>query len=311
LSEKLGTAFEYRKGLPVVRAEKRVVMLSSGWLRRSRVGVYGLAFGLLTAPIAAPSATAGSEPWPSNVTATYKITFNGFDIGVFRFQTNIGPQGYTANGDAQISALLGAFTWRGITRVSGAVDAGAPHPAGYTFDFQSSSRSGAIKLGFRQDNITSVSLLPPIEDTEDHVPVREQHLKGVLDPLSAILALARSDPQNPCGRKLSIFDGKQRFDLQMQFRRQERITEARHSGQPDVATVCRVKYTPIAGHRQNDETRAMAASTGIEVSLRHLPSANIMVPHEITIPTGMGPAVLTAQRIEVSTVTNGQIALSQ
>ena len=36
-----------------------------------------------------------------------------------------------------------------------------------------------------------------------------------------------------------------------------------------------------------------------------------MVPHEITIPTGMGPAVLTAQRVEVSTVANGQIALSQ
>ena len=245
------------------------------------------------------------------MTALYKISFNGLEIGTFQFQTTIGPQGYTASGDAQISALLGVFTWRGVTRVSGAVDGATPHPAGYSFDFQSSTRSGAVKLGFKQDNITSVSMIPKIEDTEETVPVREQHLKGVLDPLSALLALSRADPANPCGRKLSIFDGKQRFDLAMSFRRNEKIVEARPSGQPGVATVCRVKYTPIARHKQNDDTRTLANSTGIEVALRHIPSANIMVPRQITIPTGMGPAVLTAQRVEVSTVANGQIALSQ
>jgi len=286
-------------------------MVACGLRRFSRAVVLGVVIGLSGVVTTAPSALAGSDPWPSQVTALYKISFNGLEIGTFQFQTTIGAQGYTASGDAQISALLGVFTWRGITRVSGAVDGATPHPAGYSFDFQSSSRSGSVKLGFKQDNITSVSMIPKIEDTEETVPVREQHLKGVLDPLSALLALSRADPANPCGRKLSIFDGKQRFDLAMSFRRNEKIVEARPSGQPGVATVCRVKYTPIAGHKQNDDTRTLANSTGIEVALRHIPSANIMVPHEITIPTGMGPAVLTAQRVEVSTVANGQIALSQ
>lgn len=284
-----------------------MVSLSSRVVRLVSSGL-----GLVGVASATVAPASGGEPWPSRVVATYKVAFNGFDIGSFRFQTAIGPQGYTADGNAELSALLGAFTWRGITRVAGHLDDTAPHPAGYSFDFRSSSRSGSVKLGFRQDNVTNVSMVPPAEDTGDQVPVKEAHLKGVLDPLSAVLALARL-PQgsgDPCARKLSIFDGKQRFDLVLSHRRDERIQEGRPSGQPDVVHVCRVRFVPIAGHRRNEETRNLAEQTGIEVALRPVPSANIYVPHQITVPTGLGSAVLTAQRVEIQSPSIGAIALT-
>lgn len=268
----------------------------------------GLGLAGLGLTVLSPVADA-AEVWPSHVTATYKVAFNGFDIGNFRFQTAIGPQGYTADGNAELSALLGAFTWQGITRVAGSLDAATPHPAGYSFDFRSSSRAGSVKLGFRQDNVTSVSMVPPAELTGEEVPVKEQHLKGVLDPLSAVLALARAPASgDPCNRKLSIFDGKQRFDLVLSHRRDERIAQA--GGQADVVHVCRVKFVPIAGHKRNEETRNLAEQTGIEVSLRPVPSANIFVPHQITVPTGLGAAVLTAQRIDIQGASMGAIALT-
>ena len=254
----------------------------------------------------ASKAEAG-EPWPAEVQALYRIEFNGFDVGSFEFNSNVSGPNYTLTGDAQLSALLGAFRWQAQTRTAGMIAADTPKPAGYTFDFSGTGKSGAVKMGFNGDGITSVSHVPS-SPAAGAVAVRDQHLKGVLDPLSTVMALSRSDSANPCNRRLAVFDGRQRFDLALSFKRQERIAETRPTGQPSVAYVCKVRYLPIAGHRATDETRAMAASDDIEISLRPVPSANLFIPHEISIPTGAGTARLIAQSVRITTRSE-QIAL--
>lgn len=265
-----------------------------------------LAAGLGLTALSSPA--DATEPWPTHVQAVYRVEFGGFDIGTFEFKSAINGPSYTVTGDAKLSALLGAFKWRGETRTAGALQGDAPRPAGYMFDFAGTTKSGNIKMSFAGDSVTTVAQVPPVPPAPGTVPLQNAHLKGVLDPLSAVLAIARTDSANPCGRKLAIFDGKQRFDLLLSFRRQERVADARPTGQPGVAYVCRVKYMPIAGHKANDENRALAASNDIEISLRPVPSANLFVPHEITIPTSAGTAKLIAQQVQIVTRSE-QIAL--
>ncbi len=252
---------------------------------------------------------AEAEPWPSRVNAVYKIEFGGFDVGTFEFSSSVNGQSYTLTGDAKLSALLGAFKWQGATRSSGALAGDQPQPSGYTFNFVSTAKNGSLKMGFAGDKVASVAHVPVHQPAPMTVPVRDVDLKGVLDPLSAVMALSRTKAENPCGRKLAVFDGKQRFDLQLTYKRQDRVTDVRPSGQPGIAYVCKVKYTPIAGHKPTEESRTMAASQGIEVSLRPVPSANLFVPHQIIIPTGAGIAKLTAIRVHITTPRNEQIAL--
>ena len=267
------------------------------------------ALPLLSGAIGALVADAkAAEPWPGQVQAIYRIEFNGFDIGTFEFNSSVAGSGYTLTGDAQLSALLGAFQWKAQTRTAGTLAADAPKPAGYTFAFNGTGKSGSIKMGFAGDSVTSLSQVPPANPMPGTVAVREPHLKGVLDPLSAVMALSRSDNANPCGRRLAVFDGRQRFDLMLSYRRQERIAETRPTGQPGVAYVCKVRYVPIAGHRATEETRAMAASSDIEISLRPVPSAGLFVPHEITIPSPAGTIRLIAQSVRIVTHSE-QIAL--
>lgn len=276
---------------------------------KSRIASFVAALPLAAGLSASASPAAHAvEPWPGHVHAVYRVEFNGFDIGTFDFNANVNGASYALTGDAKISALLGAFRWQGATRASGVLTGDAPKPAGYTFDYNTSSKNGSIKMGFTAENVTSLSHVPPYYQPPGIVNVREPHLKGVLDPLSAVMAISRTDSANPCGRRLAVFDGKQRFDLLLSFRRQERISEQRPSGQPGVAYVCKVKYTPIAGHKVSEETRALAASNDIEISLRPVPSANLFVPHSITIPTGAGTARLIAQSIRIVTRSE-QIAL--
>lgn len=258
---------------------------------------------LLAATVATSSASTqlSAEAWPDRVDATYKIAFNGIEIGKFDFHSEISGNSYVAQGDARISALLGAFKWQGATRSSGQVGNLAPKPAGYTFDFRSTGRDGSIKMGFQNGNVTNVTALPQKPPSPGTIPVKDQHLVGVLDPLSAVLALSRTSNSNPCGRKISVFDGKQRFDLSLTYVRQQAVAEARPSGQPGVAFVCKVKYHPIAGHSMNEESRQMSHNDGIEVAFRPVPSAALYVPHSISIATMAGTATLTAERIQIQT----------
>lgn len=265
-------------------------------------------------PLVGLASATQAEPrdaWPSKVRAVYRIDFNGFDIGNFEFNADIAGRNFTLTGDAQLSALLGAFKWRGTTRSAGVIAANGPRPGGYTFDFAGTGKTGAVKMAFSGDGVSSLTHDPVVPPESGTVPVLPHHLKNVLDPLSAIMALSRNSTDNPCDRRLAVFDGKQRFDLVLSFHRQEPISETRPSGQAGVAFVCRVRYQPIAGHRMTDSTRNLSESSGIEISLRPVPSANLFIPHQITIPTGAGPATLTSLRVDIVTPRNEQIALSQ
>jgi hypothetical protein len=240
--------------------------------------------------------------------ALYDINFNGFNVGTFEFQSQAERQSYTLFGNAKLSVLLGAFSWDAETRSFGLIVNQAPKPASFSFDFKSSLRTGSTKLGFANGAVSDISHLPPEMPRPDTVPLREQHLKGVVDPLSAIMMLARASA-NPCDRRIPIFDGKERFDLVFSYKGERKVVEQAPSGQPGLAYVCRVRYLPIAGHKIDTETSHMAANNDIEVALRPVPSANVLIPYQVSIPTMAGSATIVSKRVEIDSPGKPQIAL--
>ena len=247
--------------------------------------------------------------WPANVRAVYDINFNGFNVGTFEFQSQSEEESYSLTGNAQLSLLLGAFTWIGETRSFGLIANHMPKPAAFAFDFKANSKVGSTKMDFADGIVAAIRHTPTPVPKPDMVPVRQQHLKGVLDPLSAIMVVARGSNPNPCDRRLPIFDGKERFDLVLSYKGQMKVNEQQPSGQPAMAHVCKVKYQPIAGHKVDTETSFMATTDAIEVALRPVPSANILIPYQITIPTMVGYATLVAKRVDIETPGKPQIAL--
>lgn len=267
-----------------------------------------LAAGLALMLLWLPAPAAADPSAPSKVSARYKVFFNGFDIGSFRFESSVDSAAYSLAGDAKVSALLGMLKWSGATRSTGDLARGQPKPSGYSMKYKSSSNSGSVDMSFKKGRVAERTLVPPGSSSKSRVPLTEEHLEGVLDPMSAVLAMTTGQLDNPCDRTIAVFDGKQRFDLALSFRRNERIKEARPSGEPAVAIVCSVRYIPVAGHKSNKTVRSLAANEGIEVALRPIPSANILIPYEVTVPTFAGSAVLRAQRVEITTEMR-QIAL--
>jgi hypothetical protein len=57
------------------------------------------------------------------------------------------------------------------------------------------------------------------------------------------------------------------------------------------------------------ENSHLATTDDIEVSLRPVPSANVLVPYQVTIPTLLGYATIISRRVEIESPGKPQIAL--
>ncbi len=279
--------------------------------RASRALAAGVAALILSAlpqgplgPVVSQAESRPQAPLSAQISAVYQIALNGFDVGSFHYVSETSGGAYKLTSDVELSLLMGAFHWKGVSKTSGQTSNAAVKPASFGFEYSSSLKSGSVRMGFAKGSVESVSIDPPAPPIPDVVPLTPEHLVNVLDPLSAILAMTQDTGGKPCDRKLAVFDGKQRFDLQLMYRRQDAI-----EGSTETASVCRVKYIPIAGYRRSEETANLARSTGIEISFRQVPGAKVFVPQKIVLPTLAGPAEITVQRVDLKLAGSGQIAL--
>ncbi len=261
-----------------------------------------------------PTLTAGAAetaPWPSEVRATYDINFAGIDIGNFVMTSELAGRDYKVTGNVKIAIAFGAFSWRATAVSTGTAGPRGPEPARHTFQFRRNSKGGSVAMGFAGGRVTSLQVEPVRAPDPRRVTVEPQHMKGVFDPMSAILAVTRANGDaDPCQRRIPVFDGKQRLDLEFSFKRHETIKEARNSGQPRKGFVCQVRYIPVAGHKKVDrEVSMIAGSNGIEVVLQHIPAAGLYIPAAVRVPTPAGTATLVSKAIDITTVRQERIAL--
>jgi Protein of unknown function (DUF3108) len=277
---------------------------------RSSVRPQTLALAALAALVAVQPGQA-AEAWPATVEARYKLKFNGIDVGHIAFSSKTTAKTYALNSNGQVSVLFGAVKWIGTSNVSGAIEAAAPAPKAYAFDWKKNSKGGAIKIGYAGGKAASVSVDPPPSDSPEVIPVTDQHRTGALDPLSAIMALSRSDQGDPCNRRVAVFDGKQRFNIVLSAKRRTLIPAPKSGGASTIGFVCRAMYEPIAGHKANGASKSYAANPDAEVVFRQLPGSGLLIPQSVTIPTPWGTGSMVMETMTVTSASAGQVALSE
>ena len=282
--------------LPSRVARVRSAALAAVWI----AGAAGSPFER----VAAHAQTPVVKNKATHVSAVYQIVLNGFDIGNFRYTSEVNGPAYALTSDVELSLLMGAFHWKGVSRTSGTATSAGPRPASFGFDYTSSLKDGSVRMGFTKGTVDTISIEPPAAPVPDTVALKPEHLANVLDPLTAILSLTQDTGSKPCDRKLAIFDGKQRFDLQLVYLRQDPI-----EGTSETASVCRVRYIPIAGFRATEETANLARTTGIEISFRQVVGAKLLVPQKVLLPTLAGAAEISVQHVDIDTPGSGQVAL--
>jgi hypothetical protein len=279
-----------------------------GWSARLGLGAM-LGWATACAPAATRAEPAEVTPFVSKIVVSYNIRFNGIGIGDVKFWSQMTSRQYTLTAKASISVLAGMmFDWKGSTSSSGLVTAKGPLPANYNFAYEANDKREQIQLRFTNNKVEEVLINPVKAPKSGRVPITDEHLRDVVDPLSAVILLSRAGDKKggteACERRLPIFDGKMRYDLVFNYKTTKQLES--EGGYKGPAYVCKVKFIPIAGHRPGRKDGLITNTDNIEVWLVPIPDAHIVFPYYVTIPTTAGSASITSERFEFETPSHGR-----
>ena len=287
----------------------------AGKAQGRKVRVRALALGTMLALTGgmALSAPAAAQNSISKIQATYYIYLGGFYLGDFRFLSTFRGNSYTFTGQTHIKPPIISlfFDWKGRVSSNGTVQGNRANPKSYSFTFRSSKKSGRLNMTFANGNVVQVVERPHKGLSRKHVPVKPEHLRGVVDPMSALMMIKRGRSlRTACNQKIPVFDGKQRFDLKFSYKGMVRVSRNDTGAYAGPVVVCRVRYQPISGYKpSNKTTQYIAKSRDIEIWLMPLPRSNIFVPYRINLPTPAGMASVKPRSFQIRHRSGRRVAL--
>ncbi|HEY3639821.1 MAG TPA: DUF3108 domain-containing protein [Xanthobacteraceae bacterium] len=266
---------------------------------RSLVRLTGLAGALV---LIAMLVDAGSQNARAQgkLDATYAVTLSGVPIGKGSWSIDVSDDQFTATASGGTSGLLRVFaSGQGNSAAHGGVSGGQPISSTYTSSIISDNRSDQVRILFSGGAVKEYLADPPTIPSPDRVPLTEAHRKGVLDPMTASLIRVSGNGDTfvpeACQRTLPVFDGRMRYDLQLVFKRLDKVKSER--GYQGTVVVCAVYFSPIAGHVPERSTiKYLVAQRDMEVWLAPIAGTRLMVPYRASVPTPIGMGVLQANQ---------------
>jgi Protein of unknown function (DUF3108) len=251
----------------------------------------------------------------SRLAAVYSIRFAGIKLGKFEIWSNLNEKSYSMRGKGELKFITGLiFEIKGGTTSTGAVTKNGPQPTSFTFDFKTKKSNGKLAMMFDGNTVAQVTAQPPFVENPKDIPVTAAHVKDVLDPLSALFFSAKTAKLNTdgsvCPGRIPVFDGKQRFDLELSHKKTVQVKKRGKGGYSGPAVVCRIKYIPIAGYKPNNSgIKFMMETDKLEVWLIRVPKKEMYVPYHITIPTPYGTASATSIGLQLEIPGEKKIAV--
>lgn len=230
--------------------------------------------------------------------ARYSVTLAGIPLGSGTWIIDIAPDQYTAVASGRTTGLVKLISdGSGSGGSRGVVQGATLIPTSYASSSTSDKKADEVRMTLRAGTVKDVSAEPPLEPSPDRVPVTDAHRKGVTDPMTAAImpVPGNGDVITPgaCKRKLAIFDGRQRVDIDLVFKRIEQVKADK--GYQGPVVVCQVLYRPIAGHRpERAGIKYLVEQRDMEMWLAPIAGTRVLVPFRFSVPTPYGQGVLQA-----------------
>lgn len=242
------------------------------------------------AALAAPCHAQG------RIRAQFSIEMTGVPIGQIGWLIDIGAARYTTSAHGKASGVLSVlFKGEGSIVAHGNVADAVFSPTYFTSDIIDEDGTSALRMTFDEGGVKEL-VAPPEPPHKDRVPVAAADLRGVIDPLTAMLLPTGDDPMvgSTCNRMVRIFDGRRRYNLLMTFKRLDTIKiETGYSGK---VLVCNVALQPVSGHRAGSIlVKYVVGRRDLELWLVPV-AAKVVAPVRIVVPTLLGTLEISAEQ---------------
>jgi hypothetical protein len=240
----------------------------------------------------------------STLTARYRLSLAGIEIGAGDWSVDIDKDRYTARSSGQLFGMWRALLGPEISATThGTASQGHLAPTSYVANFSSDYTINDVRIVLRDGIVSEVEANPPIPASPDRVPVTAADLRGAIDPLTAGLVLVPGTGDVPalaaCQHTLPIFDGTHRFDMALSFKRMDRIKA--ETGYQGPGVVCGMSYRPVAGYKMDAfRVNYLKQARDMEVWFAPIAGTRLLAMFRISIPTMLGSAMLEATRFETA-----------
>ncbi|MBO6756768.1 MAG: DUF3108 domain-containing protein [Roseibium sp.] len=245
--------------------------------------------------------TAPAEAKKSSIGGLYSISVAGLKIGQGSLSLVLQGNAYSAKVGLKPAGIGTLFsTGKGGAEASGWLVGSKVVPAKYKMASHAANRDFYVALSQGSGHIRSADVTPQFKPNKERIKVRNRHRKNAMDPLSAALMPVRSsqDALGPaaCKRKLPIFDGWTRFDIQLSYKGTKDVSGRGYDG---AVVVCNARWIPVAGHRPSKASVKYMAKAPMEVWLAPLGRDNVLIPYRISIDTRTGRLVVQASKLRL------------
>lgn len=250
----------------------------------------------------------------TRLNAHYTISMTGVSIGQLSWTIDVGAPAagvYRASASGKASGPLSILVnGDGRVAVQGTIARAAPGDAGewrllpsfFTSNVTDDGEVSGLQMTFEDGAVKTLRRDAPLPK-DGRIPVREADMRGVTDPLSAMLMTARGGilAGQDCNRVLAIFDGLRRYDLALSYKRVDRLKIER--GYAGSVLVCAVVLHPVAGYRADSLlVKYVSDRQGMEIWFAPMAGTALAAPVRLVMPTAVGTLEILADRFETTTM---------
>ncbi len=269
--------------------------------------------GMAAMVLAVSSAWTLTAHAQGRLDARYEASLAGIPVGKGSWAIDITEDQFSASASGGSSGILKAFAGgQGTGASQGRIVNGQLVPANYVSTLASDKKSETIRIQLAGGNVKDSTIEPEPPPSPDRIPVTDAHRRGVIDPMTGSLVRVMGTGEllgpDACKSNASIFDGRMRYDLRLDYKRLETVKVKGYQGQ---VVVCGIYFKPIAGYIPDRAAiKYIAAQRDMEVWLAPIAGTRVLAPLKVTVPTPIGLAALEATQF-VSTATVRTTAKTQ
>jgi len=255
----------------------------------------GSALALMTAALGDHAHAEGK------LDASYTISFAHIRVGDIAATGVFGESEYAISARGRAGGLMKVLVdGQASFATHGTIKDGYPVPTTFTSKIVSDAETSDVTMVLDEGSVKELAAATPPKS--DRVPVTQANRQGIVDPLTAMLFSAATAGEglarDVCRHTLPIFDGQQRYDLKLAFKRMDKVTAEKGYAGPVV--VCSVSYEPIAGHRAYPLVKYLSEGREMEMALAPVAGTRLLAPFRMLVESALANLVIEANQFEVT-----------
>jgi Protein of unknown function (DUF3108) len=217
----------------------------------------------------------------SRLDLAYVLSFAGISFGDITISAEIGTSEYTMSGEGRLRSFGPTSTsGKGHSDVRGSVSDSRLTPTRFSSKSNFEKDPMEVTITYEDGNVKEVSGL---NLGRGRAQLADADRRAVLDPLTALLVPAGLS-EEACQRTVHIFDGYQRFDVALAFKRRSSIKAK--EGYAGPAVVCSANYRPVAGQRGSATVPGflvdLLVDREMDVTLAPVSGIRLLAPFEVS-----------------------------